>query len=293
MNKEMRWLVIAAAILFVSAVACISEGGGVSESGGDKQTTNLPTLPQGGQWATFEGDDRLFVVVGTVAVGKYHLVPIAQATQETVTSALKIYSLSAGELVLNGYLIPVALTGGSITQQLLEGGVEYVYKGELISINRVTGEVKAIQLVRANAEQAEGARTDVREDTQNPQQKRVAFVEDDKDFADTRIELLQIVYGLSIQFDHYPTCEALLAAMRAGARYDLYLVDFYMEEAGGILLGSDCTTEILKIHPTAIIVGQSGDPREDQFLSHGARGFVKKADTEAMASLIRQLLGLP
>lgn len=128
-------------------------------------------------------------------------------------------------------------------------------------------------------------------------QKRVAFVDDSSDFFRTRVQVLHLDFP-TVEFTHFITGNRLLELLKQNQRFDAYLVD--LVPLGGALNGIECTEEIIKLHPDAVIIGMSAVSTSDQvradwikqrFVSAGAKEFVNKAaGVDAMADALRRLL---
>ena len=55
-----------------------------------------------------------------------------------------------------------------------------------------------------------------------------------------------------------------------GRRFDIIIMDQYMEEAGGVMLGTEVVQEMRRRNIDAIIIGSSGNEMNTQFLAVGA-----------------------
>lgn len=291
MKMKLIASLLLATVLIVTGCAELPADSPAPQSPQSPQSTLPDGWKDGYQWATFEGDGCLFAVAGAVTVGQYRFIPVLHTTKEVAATAIKVYSLSAaGELVLTGYLISsVALIGGPVTQQLLEGNMDFTWNGQFVSINRVTGQIQAIQLATTDATQqaAEGTRADAREDIRNnSQQPKIAFVDDDWDFFITRSEWLTD-WLPTTQYLYYETCQDCLNAIASGVVHTAYLLD----QSGGPTLGSVCAEKIMAVDPGKPIIGMSVEDVGDKFPS-GTHFVGKTWGHETMANLIRQLLKL-
>jgi len=84
-----------------------------------------------------------------------------------------------------------------------------------------------------------------------PPQKRIAFVDDDKDYLEGAIEIIADFGGWLV----YPfySCAELVTIMQTAQRFDLYILDFNL----GDTLGTECVPLIRTFHPGALIIGNS------------------------------------
>jgi CheY-like chemotaxis protein len=76
-------------------------------------------------------------------------------------------------------------------------------------------------------------------------------------------------------------------------RFDVIIVDQYMEDAGGVMLGTDAVYAMRRMHVDSIIIGCSGNDLDREFREAGANWVWKKpmpSNAEIIAHL-RQVLG--
>jgi PAS domain S-box-containing protein len=75
-------------------------------------------------------------------------------------------------------------------------------------------------------------------------------------------------------------------------KFDVILVDQHMEEAGGVLLGTDTVVAMRRRKIDAVIVGCSGNDIDDQFMEAGTDWVMKKPTppNDVIAKKLRQLL---
>lgn len=111
-------------------------------------------------------------------------------------------------------------------------------------------------------------------------QKKIAIVEDDKSWQDIWIH---IVEGVLIAFGGgspavFPNCEALLAKMNAGERFNFYIMD--NDLGAGRMKGPQCVASVRQLHPQAIILGNSGNFDDPGFVKNGASRFVPKINVD-------------
>ncbi len=180
-------------------------------------------------------------------------------------------------------VVGAILTGAKITQLVVVAVLVTAPKW----VPLLTAIPQALQQPSAVTNTAESAQAG----TGKPQQKKkvVAFINDDADFASTRVELLQLSVPSLVDFVIFPNCEDLIAAMDTDYRFDVYIVDFNLGKGKN---GATCTEEILALHPGAIVIGSSSDGKtRDSFIESGARDFINaKEGAESMANLLRGLL---
>ena len=55
------------------------------------------------------------------------------------------------------------------------------------------------------------------------------------------------------------------------ATFDVIIVDQYMEEAGGVLVGTEVVLKMRQMGVTAVIIGCSGNDIKQEFLSAGCQ----------------------
>lgn len=70
--------------------------------------------------------------------------------------------------------------------------------------------------------------------------------------------------------------------------FDIIIVDQYMEEAGGVMVGTDVVVAMRRSNVDSVIIGNSGNDLDDKFLVAGADGFWKKP-LPSNPEIIRQL----
>ncbi len=78
-----------------------------------------------------------------------------------------------------------------------------------------------------------------------------------------------------------PDPASALAVAREWA-FDIFIVDYRVPNVTGYAL----TAAIRKIHPSAMIIGCSLEPKEQEFLSAGADRFISKEDLPAKLSVL-------
>lgn len=110
-------------------------------------------------------------------------------------------------------------------------------------------------------------------------QKTIALVDDVKYVAEsvTR-EINKFLPTVTVAY--FPRCEILRDEMKAGRRFNVYLVD---KEIEGGMWGPACTLTIMHIDSTSIVVGYSTDSyaRAD-FMEAGAKDFFLKGDSPSV-----------
>jgi PAS domain S-box-containing protein len=76
-------------------------------------------------------------------------------------------------------------------------------------------------------------------------------------------------------------------------KFDVILVDQHMEEAGGVLLGTDTVVAMRRRKIDSVIVGCSGNDIDNQFMEAGTDWVMKKPTpkNDVIAKKLRQLLG--
>jgi DNA-binding NtrC family response regulator len=123
--------------------------------------------------------------------------------------------------------------------------------------------------------------------------KNIVFLDDDELGTKSIIELLSLVIKeKEVVFTHFTTSEQLIEALNGGKRFDLYVLDYYLDEEDYKILGTHSVPKIKAIHPEAILIGRSGD-RETakRFANVGVENFIAKMDNyETFADLITQLI---
>ena len=256
------------------------------------------------------------------------LLPSLSALPE---GAVGVYTAAAAEgaqLALRGVILPVAVAyhGAYLagTQRLIEGDPSipvYDAEGNLVGWRTLswdgTVQIQAVYTAEdadALQQAAENIQAQSQETTQtdspemrDPQQVRIAIVDDDPDFANTRAEFLEIVLGLNSQnIAHFLTCEQLLAAHQTQP-FDLILVDTDLtgDLPPGVTTdypsGPLCVLAIREIDPHTPIIGMSTIGRDEDpaplaqdYQHFGAQAFHNKTDGwQPMVDLVRQLLNLP
>lgn len=127
----------------------------------------------------------------------------------------------------------------------------------------------------------------------NPQPIRVAVVDDDAIWYNLTANITLTAFsGATVIVFTAPTpCESLLTSLTR-ERFNLYIVDNQLDEDHLVMWGPDCTREILKSHPGAVVVGLATSRQDPGFVANGARAYVSKlADVDdiirAMTTVLR------
>ena len=78
-------------------------------------------------------------------------------------------------------------------------------------------------------------------------------------------------------------------------RFDVILVDQYMGEAGGVMLGTDVTIAMRRMNITSLIIGCSGNELDHEFREAGADDVWQKPipSNDAIIGTIRSKLNIP
>jgi DNA-binding NtrC family response regulator len=121
--------------------------------------------------------------------------------------------------------------------------------------------------------------------------KSIVFLDDDVLGTESIIELLSLVMK-DVVFTHFTTSEQLIDALNGGKRFDLYVLDYRLDEEDYKILGTQSVPKIKAIHPEAILIGRSSD-RETavRFANVGVENFISKIDNyETFVNLIIQLI---
>lgn len=121
----------------------------------------------------------------------------------------------------------------------------------------------------------------------NKSQTNIAIVDDHPE--DTLSRFIRMnVLGANISY--YSTCQPLLLDLESGKRYNMYLVDYNPGDTNG-LWGDVCTSEILKLHPGASVIGLSMDEAGENFRDAGAREFFNRnLGDDVISRAIKDLL---
>jgi hypothetical protein len=101
--------------------------------------------------------------------------------------------------------------------------------------------------------------------TSAPPQKSVAILDDDVSSTSVFIEFLSYSQ-LNFIPSHFIDCASLIAVMNTGKRFDLYILDYFLDDIGASL-GTACIPEIRALHPSALIVGRSGSSGKHPYQS--------------------------
>jgi len=86
------------------------------------------------------------------------------------------------------------------------------------------------------------------------------------------------------------TGEEALRICESGESYDVIVVDQYMEEAGGVLVGTEVVTAMRRMDVSSCIIGCSGNDLEQKFLDAGA-DLVWQKPLPSNCTIIQQLRG--
>ncbi|MBU0618904.1 hypothetical protein KKD62_01565 [Patescibacteria group bacterium] len=293
-------------------------------------------LPPGWVFEQVEGVDGMVLMSETARLGQaytYYQLEAQLPLDRLVTdlnslipaiseAALAVYAAGSqiGQILFQGVLMPAeaifsGATGGIQDQIQGPWQIPIMQDGEFLGWQTIDRSrypvIRAVYIVDdVNALQQEIENTQAQErggEARDPQQMRVAFIEDNQDFAETRMEWLKTLLSFaSKNLHHYPTCESFLNALRGGQTYDLIYTDTALDLDSTYFSGYKCTTAIRELEqqlgiPPAIIIGMSDlDPDdnpadyEDTYRKTGAQGFINKsAGPEAMAETTHQLLNLP
>ena len=88
--------------------------------------------------------------------------------------------------------------------------------------------------------------------------------------------------------------EALEICARTPHEFDFIVVDQFMEEAGGVMVGTDVVMAMRRNGIKSIIIGCSGNDTQDQFMEAGCQAVWKKPmpnNRETIAQLTAFLAG--
>jgi CheY-like chemotaxis protein len=72
------------------------------------------------------------------------------------------------------------------------------------------------------------------------------------------------------------TGEESISVCENGNTFDVIIMDQYMHEAGGVMVGTDAIIALRRMNVRAFIIGCSGNDLDDRFYSAGANLIWKK-----------------
>lgn len=121
--------------------------------------------------------------------------------------------------------------------------------------------------------------------------RNVVFLDDDEFGTKSIIELLSLVLK-DVVFTNFTTSEQLIEALNGGKRFDLYVLDYRLDNEDDKILGTHSVPKIKAIHPEAIFIGRSADRETAKhFAFAGVANFIAKMDTyETFADIITRLV---
>jgi hypothetical protein len=117
--------------------------------------------------------------------------------------------------------------------------------------------------------------------------RKVAIVDDDVSGTGILIEFISLSQ-MRFTVKHFIDCGSLEVALESGTKFDLYVLDYYLDDYGN-KLGTACIPIIRKFHPEALIVGRSGSDGQNPYQRLGIPWFNKMQGSAAFVKFMEGL----